>query len=43
MYVSGPDKSIARPPETSSKSRQASLFRFYDARSDKHQKNHQDC
>ena len=34
----GPDKSIARPPGTSPKSRRASLFRLYDARSGKCQK-----
>ena len=34
----GPDKSIARPPGTSPKSRRASLGRLYDARSGKCQK-----
>ena len=36
--LAGPDKSIARPPGTSPKSRRASLFRLYDARSGKCQK-----
>ena len=38
----GPDKSIARPPGTSPKSRRTSLFRLYDAQSGKRQKNHKD-
>ena len=38
LLKSGPDKSIARPPGTSPKSRWASLFRLYDARSGKCQK-----
>ena len=37
-WYAGPDKSIARPPGTSPKSRRASLFRLYDARSGKCQK-----
>ena len=38
MLYSGPDKSIAWSPGTSPKSRRASLFCHYDARSGKCQK-----